>query len=471
MGFRFAQPKESGAAGIFADQEWKELYEPNSFGLLRPHARIDLNPGSGLKPVEISTNAFGMRMREINLEKPAHTLRIAVLGDSAAFGWLQPEEVSFPRQLEKILNADGKSKYEVLNFAVPGATTLHGLKQYESTVKQFKPDLLILAFGLCDSYESRLSEAELYSLLEIYSLLKPLSGFPRLWHDYSTIGYWAISRKLQRGLLAVEELYHERAKQGQWRMRAEPAEMKENLSKIIQQQQTQGGKVILVHLNLVNFGSESAFQELAQRWSVPWVNVRTLFDQLGGIEERKKHFELGLRPAGIEKVDSAPESRLLFRVFVPPEMTVSKTMYIVGNHPKLGNGVPNTVEMYDNKTHGDERAGDRVWSLEITCKPTDTITFGFTNSGPPGQWSTASNPRDNDEKNREHFEKVDANVSENSVSWASLVYIHGRIPYSHLLEPGDSTLPNELGQAAIAKRLARLVLDLLPSTAATVTRK
>src|SRR5262249_17811487 len=61
-------------------------------------------------------------------------------------------------------------------------------------------------------------------------------------------------------------------------------------------------------------------------------------------------------------------------------------MYIVGAHPELGDLVPNKVAMYDDGTHGDQHAGDRVWSYTAAMKPGMKLFYVYTNSGKEGKW-------------------------------------------------------------------------------------
>ena len=68
-------------------------------------------------------------------------------------------------------------------------------------------------------------------------------------------------------------------------------------------------------------------------------------------------------------------------------------MYIVGNHPLLGNIVPNTVVMHDDGTAGDEHAGDHVWSYQATFPAGARLKYVYTNSGRQGQWEGLDVPR------------------------------------------------------------------------------
>ena len=61
-------------------------------------------------------------------------------------------------------------------------------------------------------------------------------------------------------------------------------------------------------------------------------------------------------------------------------------LFIVGAHPALGALVPNRVAMYDDGTHGDQRAGDGVWSYTASLAPGQRLAYVYTNSGREGRW-------------------------------------------------------------------------------------
>src|SRR5262249_18386391 len=68
------------------------------------------------------------------------------------------------------------------------------------------------------------------------------------------------------------------------------------------------------------------------------------------------------------------------------ERPVPKAISIVGTHPELGNLVPNKIAMYDDGTHGDQRAGDAVWTYAATFPPGTKLFYVYTNSGEEGKW-------------------------------------------------------------------------------------
>jgi lysophospholipase L1-like esterase len=97
------------------------------------------------QPQGLTTNSFGFLGPERSLQKPPHTRRAAVVGDSLAQGWGADQNRSFVSLLEKRLNAS--QPFEVLNFAVGGYGLTHMLDVAEEDVPRFHPDVYLLALS------------------------------------------------------------------------------------------------------------------------------------------------------------------------------------------------------------------------------------------------------------------------------------------------------------------------------------
>ncbi len=107
--------------------------------------------------VAIHTNTDGLRgTREFELARAAHTYRVALLGDSFAFGYgVEDDEVVAERMRERLeqtlVGAPGPDgtpveRVEVLNFAVAGFGQAEQLVTYEHKVRAYKPDLVIVFY-------------------------------------------------------------------------------------------------------------------------------------------------------------------------------------------------------------------------------------------------------------------------------------------------------------------------------------
>ena len=77
------------------------------------------------------------------------TVRIAVLGDDAAFGWGAEDDQTYPADLERTLNGAG-ARVEVLNAGVIGTGTAEQALWYDLWVKQFNPGVVVLTVSWND---------------------------------------------------------------------------------------------------------------------------------------------------------------------------------------------------------------------------------------------------------------------------------------------------------------------------------
>jgi lysophospholipase L1-like esterase len=102
-----------------------------------------------------TTNSFGYRDEDMAEEKPEHTKRILVVGDSISFGDRVLDHETYPSVLESMLNGvtnNSRSKIEVINTAAPGNSPFqeyHDLKEG----MRFDPDVIVLQFTLNDVIE------------------------------------------------------------------------------------------------------------------------------------------------------------------------------------------------------------------------------------------------------------------------------------------------------------------------------
>ncbi len=97
----------------------------------------------------VRLNSVGMHDREYSVDKPANTVRIAVLGDSVTAAVQVDVEQTFTRVLERALSvcdAYRGKRVEVMNFGVPGFGTAQELLTFRHRALPYHPDSVILAF-------------------------------------------------------------------------------------------------------------------------------------------------------------------------------------------------------------------------------------------------------------------------------------------------------------------------------------
>ena len=105
--------------------------------------------------VEVRINAAGLRDREYARARPENVCRILVFGDSFAEGWGVPLQDAVSETLERDLNNDDGTAFEVLNFGVAGFGTDQQLLQFRQHGQHFQPDEVLVLFYANDLWNNR----------------------------------------------------------------------------------------------------------------------------------------------------------------------------------------------------------------------------------------------------------------------------------------------------------------------------
>lgn len=97
-------------------------------------------------------NASGFRDQDYARPKPDGSFRIAVLGDSVAFGYGVEMRETFPKVLERELErlAPEGQRIEVMNFGVSGYNPYTQAALLEDVVASYQPDLVLVQFCIND---------------------------------------------------------------------------------------------------------------------------------------------------------------------------------------------------------------------------------------------------------------------------------------------------------------------------------
>jgi lysophospholipase L1-like esterase len=111
----------------------------------------ELKPGSQDGPHAI--NGAGFRDREFPILKAEGVFRIAAIGDSVTYGHECAQEATYPKQLERLLNAnagDTAPRYEVLNFGVTGYNIPQVVERLRVLALDYQPDVILYGYVLND---------------------------------------------------------------------------------------------------------------------------------------------------------------------------------------------------------------------------------------------------------------------------------------------------------------------------------
>jgi lysophospholipase L1-like esterase len=376
-----------------------------------------------MNPVwRIALNADGFRSPPMTKEKRAGVLRIACLGDSWTFGMNVNQDATYPGRLESLLkNQRPAADLEVMNFGVLGYSSFQGLQLLKSQVRDSHPDVLVIGFGMNDSSVSGYRDkdvpqaarevrwrerikavadsSEFYGLLKYFALA--LRFHPQTTGDFMKNDAKEEASKAEGPLRPVSPAnagdpvnYDELEP---W-TRVSPHDYDRNIREMVALGRSGGARVVLLDNEL---WPESPYRPvlaaIARDEQVPLVDsLRIIADERTRIEramESRFHLAPAVTPfpvAGDEK--STAETSVVFRVY-EGAYSVPRAMSIVGNHPQLGDTVPNTIVMHDDGTAGDEHAGDHVWSYQARFPAGARLKYVYTNSGSPGQWEGLDVPR------------------------------------------------------------------------------
>ena len=345
---------------------------------------------------KVRLNSQGYRGKEVG-PKGDRVIRIACLGDSWTFGTSVNQDQTYPGRLQSELEeAFPGASFEVLNFGVLAYSSFQGLQALKRDVLPLNPNVVVIGYAMNDSkvigyrdkdmavwvkkpllrqrVERALEYSEFYRLLRYEALLlkykaQPPSEYIRA--RASTIG--------QVGGSSFDELEP-------W-TRVGTRDYEANIREMIQQARSKGASVILLYNEFwQNSPYLAALQRLSRESGSPLVDSSALLAEAGAKLEKRIESELGLAPdLHARSTASADKVEVVFRVFMGGT-PVPKAVYISGSHPELGDLIPNSVQLYDDGTHGDQKAGDAVWSYAASFPPGTRLCYVYTNSGRKGIW-------------------------------------------------------------------------------------
>jgi len=134
---------------------WKyaKLVKQRSANPLMSHEHAP-NREATLMGVSVKTGSQGLRDRDYSQARADGQHRILVLGDSLTFGWGVPVERTYPKVLERLLNAGRPSEsptYEVVNAGVGNYNTVQEVAYFKERGVRYKPDEVVLGFYINDA--------------------------------------------------------------------------------------------------------------------------------------------------------------------------------------------------------------------------------------------------------------------------------------------------------------------------------
>jgi lysophospholipase L1-like esterase len=358
---------------------------------------------------EVKTNSAGFREDELPTEKSPSAFRIICLGDSWTFGANVDQEAAYPERLRALIEQEfPDAGLELLNLGVLGYSSYQGLELLKRVVLDLEPDLLLIGFAMNDANVAGWRDKDWFGDQEevprkpiselIGEFLDKVECYRLLQYVALIIRYrsWSIGDYMQKlaasagtpdeawfGGIGNQSADYEVLEEY---TRVSPPDYEENLREMIRLARSRDIGVILFFNELWDTAYRKSVRRVAEEERVQFIDSKILVDEARAAKEREVEERLDLvPPPATDPAALGDGVEVVFRVFAG-DYPVSSAIYISGTHPDLGDTEPNRVAMYDDGTHGDQRAGDRVWSFTATVPPDSTIFYVYTNSGEAGKW-------------------------------------------------------------------------------------
>jgi lysophospholipase L1-like esterase len=348
---------------------------------------------------EVSLNSEGFRDAEFPKEKPSSVFRIVCLGDSWTFGWNVAQNQAYPQTLKALLGRQfSETNFEVFNLGVGGYASLNGLNLLKTRVLDLKPDVVVIGFAMNEPNMAGVRNKNASTAEQSVTLLKTLSGMVNKSEFFQLLQYWALLLKWKPE--SIDRHIENMSRHTTWKrqvadddfdkfeawMRDSLKDFDNNHREMIKLARSHNISIVLLYNE---FWTDSPYLKVLQKISrdehVPLVDSSTLIAAAQKRIEDEVERKLDLEPRKRQGGNVDGEIEVVFRLFAD-KWSVPKAMYIAGNHPKLGNLIPNKIVMYDDGTHGDQKAGDHVWSYLATFPAGTSLFYVYTNSGEEGKW-------------------------------------------------------------------------------------
>lgn len=418
---------------------------------------------------EISLNSEGFREKEFINEKPGSVFRIICLGDSWTFGANVSDEDTYPRQLGRLLAQEyPRTHFEVLNLGVLGYSSFQGLELLKSRVLDLNPDILIIGFAMNDSSIAGYRDKDMTGSTEELPLKEKVGAILEKIEVYKLLRYMALTLKhkpktagqhLKRiadsSQDAEEAIDYDNLEP--W-TRVSPKDYKENMLQMIELARKRNISIVLMYNQLSSdagdvagigyLGKKSPYREVlddvSMKEGIPLVDSSILISKERRRIESNIEDTLNLQPLKASGSLSGDTIQVVFRVYQGRHQ-VPDCIYITGTHPGLGSMTPNKLSMYDDGTHGDQRAGDRVWSYAALMDRGTKVFYVYTNSGPSGEWKGLDVP---------YIRQFSINAKTEGKRIYRPIETFGKVYMQ-----ADSWHTNADGYALIAKALVNVIKD------------
>lgn len=221
----------------------------------------------------VSTDAGGLRAPLHEQDKRPGTFRVMTLGCSTTFGWGVDDASSYPARLEQLIRADGRTDVEVINGGQPGYTTFQGLWLWDSVLRHYQPDVVLIGYVVQDARRAAWSDRS-------QAILQADARYIKDHFFYRSRLYLA----LRAGLGQVQIRAKERvdgSEEGEYRV--PPADYAANLRTFVEKVKTAGGTPVMFGFPLEREGYTGQHRRIlaaaAEKLGVPHFDPQARMDE------------------------------------------------------------------------------------------------------------------------------------------------------------------------------------------------
>jgi len=313
----------------------------------------------------VQTNSEGFRGPERAFQgKRADLYRILCLGDSITFGFNVDQDAPFPRQLEAVLRRQYPGRqFEVIDAGVPGWSRAQGLRFLELQGLALQPDLVIIAHGTNDQfYAARITDREhLDARRGGRRVLGRLLAHTNLYRAAEALALWL------RGESRDSPGCREQKRRTGSCHRVSLEEIAAYVRQARRLTSEAGSDLLALNLDFVGTEAVRGTHQAVDEDHIPFLDFVQRFVELERADEDARARQLALAPARAPATAPAgTPRRVLLRCLARQPgaaMSVEGDAYVT-------RGFPFESPLYDDGTHGDEMAGDRVFSVTLEVPPT-----------------------------------------------------------------------------------------------------
>jgi lysophospholipase L1-like esterase len=316
----------------------------------------------------IENNSDGFRGPERSAANEKDDVyRILCIGDSITFGFNVDQNAAYPRQLQGLLEARyPQRRFEVINAGVPGWTWLQGLRFLATRGLALRPSLVVMGHGTNDQFlPAKVTDEE-----RLHGLAGPVKK------AVLSVGLLLARSNTYR---LVERFFppppfsperdspgcEEQIKRTGACRRVSVDQIAQAVSEVHRLVTAAGADLLLANLDFARTGAIGGVRRTADLEHIPLIDAVDTLGSLRRADEIKRSDQLGLSPPSADPAapSSAPArpKRVLLRVLTPD----TSASYRVKGTAYFRTDFTFEERVHDDATHGDEKAGDGIYSTTI----------------------------------------------------------------------------------------------------------